>query len=102
MQLRYRLHEAQAEADARSAAARVAAIETLHDLAFFRIPDSRAVVRYGDLGRAVAAFEHGNLDGPVRMRTLQRVVDQIAQGLSEQNGFAEDRHRTIRSKCRMD
>src|SRR5450759_2691106 len=98
VQLGHGVHHAQPEADPGSAAARIAAIETLQHFGFFGILDAGTVIRHRDLGRGIRAAPYGDIDRAILARILERIVDQIAEGLREQDWIAHYRQRPLAVK----
>src|SRR5262249_49090903 len=81
-------HQGQSQAAAGRPAARVAAVEALAPPRLLGVGNSRAVVRDGDLDRAVAAAARLDRDLAVAGRELHRVVDEVADRLGEQHRVA--------------
>jgi poly-gamma-glutamate capsule biosynthesis protein CapA/YwtB (metallophosphatase superfamily) len=88
VQLGHRLHQAQAEADARSAAAGIAAVEALDDLGLFRIGDAGPLSATEISAAASPRRRTATSIAPFSGAILERVVDQVAERLGEQDRIA--------------
>src|ERR1700761_7374917 len=85
MQFGDRLDQTQAQSDARGAAAGIAAVKPLHDLGFLRVFYARSIIGDGYFHSAILGFLHADFDGAVGGCVFQRIINEVAQDLSQQH-----------------
>src|SRR6185437_15035941 len=81
------LHQTQTQTNSRRATTEIAAIEPLRDLGLLAIGDAGAVIGHADLDRALAERLNSNLHRAPLANILERIVDEVADGLRQQRGI---------------
>src|SRR5581483_5331996 len=95
MQLGDRRHYRQSQPDAGRTAARIAAVKASRYFRLLLIWNSRTVVSNADADRALRERLNLDADRSALRRVFERVVDEVADGLSQQHGVARDLRRSL-------